>query len=153
MSHDSRDSRRERGLTLVEVLAAILLTGMVIGSAVAFYINLADATTVATARTQEVRSATAVLDRVTRDLESSFLLAKPSDVDPLDHPWLFVAETRHMSDGADHLKFVTRNHRPSRTDAHGSDVGTVSYALVPTKDDGYSLLRMTSSRLLLPPVL
>lgn len=136
-----------RGFTLIEVLAAILLTGMVVGSAVGFYINLADATGVATERTREVRNATAVLDRVARDLESSFLLSKPDEVDPLDHPWIFVAESRHMSAGADHLKFVTRNHRPSRTDDHGSDMGMVSYSLVPTKKDGYTLLRLTSSRL------
>lgn len=148
MNRQAARSSGTKGFTLIEVLAAVLLTGMVIGAAVALYINLANATNIATERTREARHAVAILDRVARDVESAFLLVKPEDVDPLDHPWIFLAEARGDFGGADHLKFATRNHRPSRTDAHASDVGVVAYALVPgANEEGLLLLRSTSSRL------
>lgn len=141
---------RIAGFTLIEMLAATLLTSIVIGVAVSLYINLSNATTVATARTRETRNATAILDRVARDLEGAFLLDKPDEVDPLEHPWFFVAESRESSAGSDHMKFVTRNHRSASTEGHTSEVGIVSYALsseYTDRADGFALVRAHSSRL------
>ena len=141
---------RGAGFTLIEVLAATLLTSIVIGIAVSLYINLSNAATVATVRTREARNATVILDRVARDLEGAFLLDKPDEVDPLEHPWFFVAESRESLDGSDRLKFVTRNYRSSRAEGHVSDVGVVSYALYSDSGDpadGFALVRADSPRL------
>ena len=140
---------RRSGFTLIEVLAATVLTSIVIGVAVSLYINLSNAASAATARTREARNATVILDRVARDLEGAFLLDKPDDVDPLEHPWFFVAESRGLTDGADRMKFVTRNHRSLSTDGHTSEVGVVSYALYSEEDspDEFALVRANSSRL------
>ena len=126
----NRPAQSTSGFTLIEVLAAVLLTSIVIGVAVALYINLSNATNTAAERTREIRHAVAILDRIARDLEGAYLLEKAPEVDPLEHPWVFVAEGRHSAEGADLLKFVTRNHRPTLEDSHVSDVAVVSYALV-----------------------
>lgn len=136
------------GFTLIEVLAATLLTSIVLGVAVNLFIDLTRATTEATERTRKIRSAAAILDRVARDLEGSFLLVKEADVDPLDHPWLFLAESRTgLFPGAEHLKFVTRNHRSAGTGSHASGTGVVSYALDTEGFEGFALLRSSSARL------
>ena len=109
----NRPAQSTSGFTLIEVLAAVLLTSIVIGVAVALYINLSNATNTAAERTREIRHAVAILDRIARDLEGAYLLEKAPEVDPLEHPWVFVAEGRHSAEGADLLKFVTRNHRSS----------------------------------------
>ena len=126
----NRPVQSTSGFTLIEVLAAVLLTSIVIGVAVALYINLSNATNTAADRTREIRHAVAILDRIARDLEGAYLLEKAPEVDPLEHPWIFVAESRYSANGADLLKFVTRNHRPTLEDSHVSDVAVVSYALV-----------------------
>ena len=56
---------KRSGFTLIEVLAAVFLTSIVIASAVAFYINLSDATRVASQRTREGRHAVSGVPRVT----------------------------------------------------------------------------------------
>ena len=78
--------------TLIEMLASIFLTSIVISVAVGFYINLSRATEAATLRLRESRHAATILDRVARDLQSALLLVKPADMDPLEHPWIFLAE-------------------------------------------------------------
>lgn len=140
---------RSAGFTLIEVLAATILTSIVVGVSVSLYINLSNAAATATARTRETRNAIVILDRVARDLEGAFLLDKPEDVDPLEHPWFFVAESRGLPEGADRMKFVTRNHRSLSADGHASEIGVVSYALYSDDDaaDGFALVRANSSRL------
>ena len=136
--------RARMGFTLIEVLAATLLTSIVISAAVAFFITLTDATTVATDRTREGRHAVAVLDRIARDLESSFLLVKPPDRDPIEHPWLFLAEDRYASGGADRLKFVTYSPSALRGDRPSTSLSVVAYWLRRAEDDRYELLRWSS---------
>lgn len=141
--------RRAAAFTLIEVLAVILLTGLVIGVALNHYIELSRATERATEHTREIRRATALLDRVGRDLQSAILVETPPDVDPLANPYLFLGESRRSEFGADHLKFVTRGHRPRASDAHESDLQMVAYAFAPAEDgsDSYELLRWASPHL------
>jgi len=131
-----------RGFTLIEVLAAIFLTAVVISVAVAFFVNLSRATEAATLKIRDGRRALAVLDRVARDLQAAYLLVKPADADPLAHPWLFLAESNASGESADRLKFVTRNHRPKNPRDHGSDLAVVTYLLREAQEEpGYGLLR------------
>jgi type II secretory pathway component PulJ len=129
---------------LIEVLAAVFLTSLVLGLAIGSYVYLSDATEAAQERTRDGRHALAILDRVARDLQGAYLLAKPPELDPLFHPWIFLAESDTPSEGADRLKFVTRNHRPRNPVGHGSDLAVVSYVVEPGERDRFVLTRSVS---------
>jgi prepilin-type N-terminal cleavage/methylation domain-containing protein len=135
------------GFTLIEVLAVVALTVVVLGVALAFYVNLSRASAHATEQVRDVRRATAILDRVARDLESSVLVKKPEETDPLDHPWLFFGEARGGGDAANRLKFVRRGHEPRRSASHEADLEVVSYAVRRADDDTLELLRSSTTQL------
>jgi type II secretory pathway component PulJ len=140
--------RRRVGFTLFEVLGVVFVTAMVLGFATDYYIDLSRATNRASEHTRDIRHATALLDRIARDFESTLLIVKPAETDPLAHPWLFLAESRHSESGADHIKFVTRAFRPRRMQEHESDLTLVAYTLHRSEDgDGFDLLRWTSPQL------
>ena len=86
--------RRHQGFTLIEVLAAVFLTAVVMTIAITFFTDLSDATDAATRKARRGRQALAVVDRVARDLEAAYLRTKPEEVDPLFHPWFFVGTNR-----------------------------------------------------------
>lgn len=140
---------RRAGFTLLEVLAVILLTGIVLTAAITNYINLSRGSNRAADHTRDVRRATAVLDRVARDFERAILVRKPPELDPLAHPWLFFAESDLAENGSDRIKFVTRNYRPRRTDAHEWDLAMVAYTVRASEEhDGtVELWRWTRTQL------
>lgn len=135
------------GFTLIEMLAVVALTVVVLGVALSFYVNLSRASTRATEGVRDVRRATAILDRVARDVESAVLVKKPEETDPLDHPWLFYGEVRGGGDAANRLKFVRRGHVPRRTATHESDLEVVGYAVRRAEDASIELLRWASTQL------
>ncbi|MBW2359900.1 MAG: prepilin-type N-terminal cleavage/methylation domain-containing protein [Deltaproteobacteria bacterium] len=144
-------ARRERrgppGFTLLEVLAVVLLTSIVIGSVLNHYVNLNRAIERATSQTGRVRRSVALLDRLARDLEAAVLVTKPEDVDPLFHPWRFYGASERDTSGADQLKFVTRARRPRNT-GHESDLEVVAYTLRHAEDgESFELMRWASPRL------
>jgi type II secretory pathway component PulJ len=141
-------SRRRAAFTLLEVLAVVLLTALVLGVALSFYVDLSRATTRAADGTRSLRRATAVLDRVAHDYERVVLVAKPAETDPIDHPWVFLGEARRGEKGSDTLKFVTRGHVPRTTATRESDLEVVGYR-VREAEDGASieLLRWSSPEL------
>ncbi len=137
-----------RAFTLIEMLAVLFLTALVLWVAIDFFLDLSDASRAAVLRTRDGRQAAAILDRVARDLEGATLVVKPPELDPLDHPWLFLAEAQSGATGADRLKFVTRANRPRASQLHASDLAMVSYALVQNEDDEtYRLMRSLRSAL------
>lgn len=140
----SRGSRPAAGFTLIEVLAVVLLTSLVMGIALDFYTDLTKASNRATEHTRELRRATAILDRVARDLQGAIMIVKPPELDPNFHPWIFVAEARDSQLGSDHVKFVTRANRPRSQKAHESDLAVVAYMARETEDGTLQLLRWTS---------
>lgn len=140
-------TRRGAAFTLLEVLAVVLLTALVIGVALAFYVDLSRASARAAEGTREVRRATAVLDRVARDLERAILVQKPEETDPLDHPWIFLGEAHGRGTGADHLKFVTRGRLPRHSAGRESDVEVVAYAVRDAADGSLEVVRWSSPRL------
>ncbi len=137
----------QRGFTLLEVLAVVLLTSLVIGVALDSYVNISRASLRATEQTRGLRRATAIVDRVARDLESAILVQKPPEMDPLDHPWLFYGEARISETGADHLKFVTRSHEPRGSAAHESDLAVVAYTVRRGDAGDLELMRWSMPRL------
>ncbi len=139
--------RATRGFTLIEVMAVVALLGVVFFFALDFYTDLSRATARASDHTRDIRRATAILDRVARDFEGATLVAKPEALDPILHPWLFVGEARLGSLGSDHIKFVTRSHDPTRTNAPESDLAVVAYTVERDESDETSLYRWSSPRL------
>lgn len=133
--------RPRGGFTLIEVLAVVLLTGIVITIALDFYIDLSRASTRASEQTRGTRRAASLLDRIARDFSSVVFVRKPPELDPLAHPWVFRAESRGSSLGADRVKFVTRNHEPRRSALPESDLAVVSYSLRRAENGGLELWR------------
>jgi hypothetical protein len=143
-----RHALRRGGFTLFEVLGVVFVTTLVLGFATDYYIDLSRATHRAAENTRDIRHATALLDRIARDFESTLLIVKPAELDPLAHPWLFVAESQYGESGADHLKFVTTNFQPRRSQEHESDVTLVAYMLRRSEDDdSFELFRWTAPQL------
>jgi type II secretory pathway pseudopilin PulG len=142
-------TRRARlAFTLIEMLVVVLFTGLVLTFAANFYLDISVASQAALERTVGLRRATSVLDRVSRDLESAVLLTKPEAVDPLDHPWVFLAESSGRGSGAERLKFQARNHRPRAALGHESDLVVIAYWVAPAEDgESLELLRWTSPQL------
>jgi len=132
---------RRGGFTLIEVLAVVLLTGIVVGVALDFYLDLSRASNRAADVTRESRRTAAVLDRLAEDLENTVFVHRPESLDPLAHPWIFLAESRNSQLGADRVKFVTRGHDPRRNAAPESDLAVVTYVLRRGLDGGLELWR------------
>ncbi len=131
-------ARLRRGFTLFEVLGVVLITTLLLGVALNFYVDLSRQAARATEHTREVRRATAILDRVAADLEHALLVRKPAELDPLAHPWIFLAESSTLSvDGADRIKFV-RRVTPRSSVEPAPSLGTIAYVVVPS-EDGESL--------------
>jgi prepilin-type N-terminal cleavage/methylation domain-containing protein len=135
------------GFTLIEMMAVVLLTAIVLGAAVEFYLDLATASRAATLRVRTDRRAVALLDRIARDLQSAVLVKKPAETDPLAWPWLFLAEAPDGELGAQRLKFVSRGRLPRASALAESDLELVTYALRERPDAGFDLVRWTSPRL------
>jgi prepilin-type N-terminal cleavage/methylation domain-containing protein len=143
----SSRTRRQRGFTLIEVLAVVLLTGIVLTVAIDFYLDLSRASRAAVEGTRGVRRAALVLDRVARDLEAAVLVHKPAEVDPLEHPWLFLAESDANDAGAHRLKFVTRGRRPRTDTLPESDLELVAWVLEPAASGDFELRRWSAPQL------
>jgi general secretion pathway protein J len=141
-----------RGFTLLEMMFVVLVTAIVLTLMINLYLDLTNQTQQALASTRDVRRAATVLDRVGRDLEAATLVKKPDALDPLEHPWLFLAEGRG-SDGADRLRFQARNHRPRLGAGHESDLVELAYWLSPAEEgEGFELMRWASAAPPLPPL-
>jgi type II secretory pathway component PulJ len=141
-------TRLPGGFTLFEVLGVVFVTALVLGFATDYYIDLSRASNRASENTRDIRHATAILDRMARDFESTLLLLKPDGSDPNDHPWLFFAESRHSESGADRVKFITTNFQPRRSEEHESNLSMVAYTLSQDEEEGgYRLFRWSTPQL------
>ncbi len=143
----SRARQGGSGFTLIEVLAVVFLTSVVMAFVLDFYVELSRSTARAAVLTRDLRRATGILDRVARDLEGAVLLKKLPEQDPLAHPWVFVAESRGSELGADHVKFDTFSHVTRGSKLHEADLAVVSYVTRDDLDTGLELLRWTSPHL------
>jgi type II secretion system protein J len=139
--------RRRAGFTLIEMLAVMLLLSLVVTAAVSFYLQLSRESNSAASRLRATRRTVAALDRIARDLEGTVLVVKPDAVDPLQHPWVFFAESSRRTGAADRLRFTTRSHRPRGAAAHESDLAVVSYGLREGDAGDVELVRWSSPHL------
>lgn len=144
----TRGTRRARAaFTLIEMLAVVFLMSVVLLGAVRFYFDLSNAGIAATDQTRRSRRAAALLDRVARDLRAAYLVVKPEEVDPLDHPWIFLAEEGDPDVGADRLKFVKYGDRARGSESKAWGFEMVAYRLRASEDGSYELLRWSSPHL------
>ena len=138
------EARGRLGFTLIEVMAAIFLTAMVITFAVSFYVDLSNASQRALAQTQKSLKVASVADRLNRDLSNATMLVKADGDDPMSHPWFFVAESHNAFDGSDLIKFNARSNSPGDGAFHVSDLIQVSYRTAVEEDGSLTLYRWTS---------
>lgn len=136
--------RRRRAFTLLEVIAVVLILGLIFLVMGSFFREIGSTATDAD-QTQATRRGLLLIDRVADDLAGAMLVEKPEELDPLEHPWLFLAESRGGQGGADRLKFDSRSARPAGE--HASDLGVVAYWTEPGDADDLKLLRWTSPAL------
>ena len=128
-----------RGFTLMETLAAVLMTSLVVTFAMSAYVQVADTAEQATLRLRDDLHATTILDRMADDLQSAVLLVKPDEVDPLRHPWYFVSESQSAFGGSDGVRFIGRRQRAYLDDEHSSDFAQIAYR-IETDDEGLQTL-------------
>lgn len=138
---------RSRGFTLLEMLAVIALTALVLTAAADYYVDLSRASTEAVENIRHTRRAARLLDRLAHELEGTVLVVKPAEMDPVEHPWLFLAEADDTSAGAQRVKFVTRSHRAPAEALREQDLALVSYVAEDDGDGGLVLWRAASPHL------
>lgn len=137
-------SLRARGFTLLEVIAVVLILGgifLVMGSVfrgIASTATDADYTVI-------TRRGVLLVGRIASDLAGAVLVEKPEEADPLEHPWLFYADSRGGRDGANRLKFDSRSARPAGE--HAGDLAVVAYWVERGDRDDLRLMRWTSPAL------
>jgi hypothetical protein len=143
----SRTQRRDLGFTLFEVLGVVLVTAVLLGATISFYVNLSRQASRATENTREVRRAAAIVDRIATDLEHTLLVQKPAEEDALSSPWLFVASGRYSEPGplrgSDQIKFI-RREVPRASAGPAADVAMVAYTLSRGEEGSHYALRRWS---------
>jgi type II secretory pathway pseudopilin PulG len=137
--------RQTLGFTLIEIMAAVFLTSIVMALAISFQVSLGRGTSAARERLRYQRQAVTLLDRVARDLAGAYFIARADQTEATDHPWIFLADDL-TGDGSSSaksnaVKFVTRNYQPQSLEEHASELAVTSYFLAKNEDDpGYRLL-------------
>lgn len=143
-----RNAHRRTGFTLIEMLAVVLFTAVVMSFAVNFYLQMSRQSSAAADLTERRRRTTLTLDRIARDLQETVLIVREEEEDALAFPWFFLAEASRSGDGADRIKFQTRANRPRGDTAHESDLAVVAFWTTPDDSgDTLQLLRWSRSRL------
>ena len=125
--------------TLIEMLAVLLLVSAILLFVSHSYANFARQSAEVLRRAESDRRAVFLLDLVASDLERAVLWRKRPEVDPIDHPWLFLAENRDGEPGADRLKFATRGR--------DSDFELVAWMAREGDDGDLELLRWSADEL------
>jgi type II secretion system protein J len=136
------------GFTLIEVLAVVLITAILLGATINFYIDLSRQAAHASDNLREVRRASALLDRIAVDLEHTMLVKKPAEADALASPWLFLAQSRFSQTGeqagSDQIKFI-RRELPRSSEGPASDLAMVAYTLERSEEGPRFVLRRWST--------
>lgn len=135
-SRPLQSRHRRSGFTLIELMGVILLTLLITAGIHQIFSEMTFQSQRAVVRTHASRQATAILDRIARDLQEAFLIIKPPEVDPLNHPWIFYSENDADND---RILFFTRNHQPRGANPREWDLTKVAYFLE-YDDDGISSL-------------
>ncbi|MEZ4330759.1 MAG: type II secretion system protein GspJ [Myxococcota bacterium] len=131
------------GFTLIEVVAAFLMTVLILFFVTNVFVENGRQRDAATSLMRERLSAAAALDQLASDLAGAVFLQRGPEEQPDDHPWRFVASS--PSDlGATAFRFVTQAG-PRTNPASGSSAWVeVAYFLAEGEDGSAVLWRWRS---------
>ncbi len=128
--------RRQRGMTLIEIMIAIGILGLMLSLAWSTTNNTITMKTdmeSAAERAHEIRVGIA---RVVADLEHAYL-SKNEDLSAMERRTMFIGKDTGQ---VDELRFSSLTHQPLFTDANEADNTVISYASASDREDG----RMTN---------
>lgn len=143
------------GFTLIEVAGAFFMTVLVLFLVFGIFSENGRQRGHASELLRVETTASGALDLIARDLEAAVFLARPGDVDPRDHPWIFLAEDAGDL-GATRIRFQTQNVSRDRSGLHSAGWADVAYFLTEEEDEDevgfaagqrYTLWRWRASRL------
>jgi len=133
------------GYTLIEILAAFFLMTVLLTLVMGIFVENGRQREAAIELMRERLSSTGALEQLAADLEGAIFLARPADVDPVDHPWRFLALDPGER-GSTTLRFVTQNVARDRLAERASGWAEVAYFLEQDADDEWVLWRWRSPR-------
>jgi type II secretion system protein J len=129
----------QRGFTLLEMLAVLAITALLVTSAVEIHIQIVRSLQERVEERGRDVTAQRVIDRIERELVSSQLVAKPEKLDRRKHPWVFQGSDGGIGQ-ADTLRFITLN--PGRSSESAGALRMVSYAGGSASDSRFDLFRL-----------
>jgi type II secretion system protein J len=135
--------REARGFTLLEMLIVIGITALLVTAAVQAHLGIRRVQERVARGLHRERTAEVFLDRVERELNGTLLVVKPSGVDRLSHPFVFIGEDRFESEAdADALRFITRTPARAGPRAFAPGLRMVTYGTYTSQNDvGLELVR------------
>jgi len=126
------------GFTLLEVMIALVITGLVLTMVYSSFSAVMETRERVTAATDTNMTARLVLSRMVREIESAFIVQRAEDAPP-ESRYTHFEGLQNEIDGlaADRISFTTFAHTKRGVDADESDQAIISYegALFPA-DDG-----------------
>ncbi len=132
--------RSQRGFTLLEMLVAIAITGLLITAAVQTHVQILRAQREKIYERGRDVTAERVVDRIERELLSALLVAKPQDTPRENHPWVFQGTDGGSGPGqGDSIRFVTYN--TGRGGSAATALRVVSYAAERGAEERMELFR------------
>lgn len=126
-----RHARPRRGFTLIEVLVAIGVMGMIAISIWAASSQTARTRTVVRESHDKSHQVRVAFDSIARDLASAFLSLNRAQIEPT-HDTVFIGEDHGEDDRVDFAAFA---HQRRYFDAKESDQCEIGYFLAPDKED------------------
>ena len=131
-------SHARAGFTLLEVMMALVITGLVLAMVYSSFTAVMETRERVTAATDTNMTARLLLSRMVREIESAFIVQRGEDAPPESRYTHFDGDQNEI-DGmaADRISFTTFAHTKRGMNADESDQGVISYEseLFPS-DDG-----------------
>lgn len=131
-------ARARGGFTLIEIMVALVITALVLGMVYSSFQAVMDTRERVSASTDANMTARLVLSRLSREIESAYIVQRPQDAPPESRYTVFEGSDDSI-DGhsAGHISFTSFAHTKRAVDAHESDQALISYEceMLPT-DDG-----------------
>ena len=129
-------TRRAAGFTLLEIMIAIVIIGMIVSLVYGSISFTADSKNDTEAGNEVYQSVRWAMDKMDNDLTSAFISKNPNS-----HS-IFYATTQQTADGypMDQMTFTSFNHVKYDQNARESDQSAISYMMMPNPDTGVMTL-------------
>ncbi len=130
---------RQDGFTLIEIMIALVITSLVLTMVYSSFSAVMDTRERVTKASDLDTTARLVLTRLTREIESAFIVKRAEDLPPESRYTIFEGEQDRVDQRpADRISFTTFAHTKRGADADESDQALISYEVeaLPT-EPGY----------------